>query len=406
MSIAKGIKWLVILAVLATGGFFLYKKVNHKEEKKLFRTAPLERRTITHVINATGTLEAKGTLNIGSLVNGIVEKLYVEENQPVKKGQLLAKIDDGRGDTVVKQAAGSVAQAEATLAYQEAFFRRQKKLYECGQISPDSYESSLQNYESSKANLDTQKAVYAQVLMEFNNKKITSPIDGVVIEKNVSRREAVTTFSPPTILYTIAEDIRTMKVELEIDETDIGLVKEGQKAKLYFDTYPHKSFYGEITEISSAPIDNGIGVSYKATIMINNKRMLLKPGMTVHARITVGKAENALSVPGYLFSINKKLLEAVAKEKGYEYKPLTKEEKEAFVQTLKDKERPVKKLWVFEKNAFVQKPIAIGVTDNAHFEIIAGVKGNEQIVVDVDEPDQMAKMYKRLFGGGLGKKEG
>jgi len=404
MTVTKLIKWVFIGAAFAGAGAYLYQRMNQKKEKKLFETKQLERRQIMQVINTTGTLEAKGTLNIGSLVNGIVEKLYFEENQPVKKGDLLAKVDDGRGDTNVKYAEGLLKQAEATLAYQNAFYERQKKMCAANQISQNEFDAAKQGYDSALAQVVAQKAYYEQNLLEFNNKKITSPIDGVIIKKNVSLREAVNNFSPPTILYTIAEDIRKMNIELEVDETDIGLVKIGQEAKLYFDTYPHKSFYGKISEISSAPIDNGVGVSYKVTIKIDNKKLLLKPGMTVRARIVVGHKENTFAIPGYLFSLNKKLLKLVAKQKKLEYKPLQPEKRKAFKKSRKTKDNPIKTIWIFKDNAFEQIPIEIGITDNAFFEIVSGMDGTEQVVIDVEEPDAMTKLYQQLFGVKMGNK--
>jgi len=406
MHIPKFIKWGLLAAGLVATSFFLYKKFFKKETKQLFKAVPLARKTITHIINATGTLEAEGTLNIGSLVSGIVEELHAKENQQVKKGQLLAKIDDGKKNTVVLQRAGTLAQAEATLAYQKQFYRREKRLYDAEQISQNQFEQAQQSHDRAQANVETQKAAHDQALLEFNNKKILSPIDGVVIKKNVSLRESVTTFAPPTVLYTIAADIRKMNVELEIDETDIGFLKIGQVAKLYFDTYPHKTFYGTISDISSAPIDNGASVVYKTTIKIDNKELLLKQGMTVHAKITVGKAEQVLAIPGHLFSLDKKLLEIVAKTKKIGFKKLSSDAKKAFKKQLKNKSASVKSLWFFENNALVQKPVEIGTTDKAFFEVVSGVDDSDRIIIDVDEPDAMAKMYKQLFGGGgLGGKK-
>ncbi len=405
MNNKKLIRGAIFLTIITSVTGYIYYKATKKTEKKLFKTERLHRRNITQVINATGKLEAKGTINIGSLINGIVEQLYVEEDQQVKQGQLLAKIDDGKGDTVVKQAAGQVAQAKANLDYQKESYARQKKLYKDGHISIDEFQKAQQSLDSSIASFATQKAYHEQALLEFNNKKITSPIDGVVIRKNVSLREGVANFSPPTILYTLAEDIRKMKVELEIDETDIGKVKVGQKAKLTCDTYPHRATYGTISEISSAPIDDGSTVAYKAIIKVDNKDLSLKPGMTVHARIVVGCKKNILSIPGYLFSINKKLLRVVAKKKNYAYKPLDTKTKKAFKAKMKNKENPIKRVWAFQDGAFVQKLIEIGITDNAFFEIVSGLDGTEEIVIDVAEPDAMEKMYKQLFGGGLGQKK-
>ncbi|MCK5632124.1 efflux RND transporter periplasmic adaptor subunit [bacterium] len=397
------LKWGLIIFLFTGLAAYIYKKITNKKTTNLFKTEKLQKRAISQVINATGKLDAQGTINIGSLINGIVEALYVEENASVKKGQILAKIDDGRGDTGVKQATAALQNAKVNLTYQTQFYNRQKKLYDAHLISQDDFDNTQRVYDSAIANKQQQQAYYEQELLQFNNKKIISPIDGIVIKKNVSLREGVANFSPPTILYTLAEDVRKMNVELEIDETDIGLIKIGQEAKLYFDTYPYKSFRGKINEISTGPIVNGGAVNYKAKIKIDNSNLLLKQGMTVHARIVVGSRPNTLALPGYIFSIDKKLIEIVAKTEKYGYEPLSKEERKKFKP--KNPDNPVKRIWTFKNNTFKQKPIEIGISDNAFFEIVSGLSGHENIVVDVDEPDAMAEMYKRLFGGGLGGKK-
>lgn len=404
MKVSQVIKWIIVGLAVVGLSYFAYSKLGKKKEKRLYQTEKVLRRTIVQAVRATGKLEAEGTINIGTLVNGIVESLHAEENQIVKKGQLLAVVDDGIGDTAVKQTAGTLAQAQAQLAYQKEYFAREKKLFDAGLISQDEFQQAQQSHDAAVANVAAQTAAHDQALLQFNNKKITSPINGIVITKHVSLREGVANFSPPTILYTLAEDIRQMKVELEIDETDIGLIRVGLEAKLYFDTYPHTTFRGKIYEISSGPVKGGSSVIYKASIKIDNSLNLLKPGMTAHAQIVVGSEKNVLSVPGHLFGMDSRMLMAAAQQKKYEFKPLSKAAKSAFRAKLKSKSHPVKTIWIVQGNAIVQIPIELGITDNAFFEVVSGLTGNEDIIIDVDEPDSMLKMYQQLFGGGLGKK--
>lgn len=397
---------LTVLIVATTGlSLFLYTKIGKKQEKRFYLTEKPMRRTIVQSVRATGKLEAEGTINIGSLINGIVESLHAEENQTVKKGQLLAVVDDGKADNIVKQTKGALEQAQAQLNYQTEYYAREKKLFDAGLISKDEFQQAQQSYDSAIAQVATQDAAHKQALLEFNNKKITSPIDGIVITKHVSLREGVANFSPPTILYTLAEDISQMKVELEIDETDIGLLKVGHEAKMYFDTYPHTTFRGKIYEISSGPISaTGTSVTYKACIKIDNSHGLLKPGMTAHAQIVVGIKRDAIAIPGHLFALDSRMLMAAAQQKKQEFKPLEKDAKTNFKNTLKDKNHPVKSIWISTGSAIVQKPIELGITDNAYFEVISGLNDSDDVIIDVDEPDNMLKMYKNLFGGGLGKK--
>jgi HlyD family secretion protein len=404
MNITKIIKWSLLGLIVIGAASFTYIKFGKKKEKDPYKAEKITRRTIVQAVRATGTLEAEGTINIGSLINGTVESLHAEENQIVKKGQLLAVIDDGKGDTDVKKTLGLLDQARAQLTYQKAYYAREKKLFDAGLISQDEFDQAQQSHDAAVANVAAQDAAYQQAVLQFDEKRITSPINGIVITKHVSLREGVANFSPPTILYTLAEDIRRMQVELEIDETDIGLIQIGLEAKLYFDTYPHTSFRGKIYEISSGPSKKGSSVIYKAKIKIDNSSNLLKPGMTAHAQIVVGVRKDSLSVPGHLFGLDARMLQAAAQQKHYEFKPLNKTEKTKFRAQLTNKNRPVKTVWIVQNNAIIQKPIELGITDNAYFEVVSGLTGQENLIIDVDEPDLMLKMYQQLFGGGLGKK--
>ena len=375
--------------------------MHKKKENKLYKTAKLQRRTISQIIRASGKLEARGTIRVGSLVNGIVEKMYVRANQTVKKGQLLAKIDNGKEDSAVKQAEGFLELAQAELKYQTASYKRQQQLYQSGHISLDEFQQAQRTHIRSRASVKSQKAIHQRAAIEFDNTKITSPINGIIIEKNVSVREGVSGISPPTVIYTIAEDTRTMDVELEIDETNIGPLKLNQVANLQFDAYPHKKFYGKISDISNAPVIKGSMVTYKAVISIDNRKLLLKPGFTVHAQIIIAEKKNVLSVPNYFFSINKKALRVVAAKKGYGFHRLSPKNKAQFKKTMRNQDNPIRQLWIFKDNAFVEKAVEIGVTDHAFFEIVSGVDDSQDVIVDVNEPDDMGKLYKQFLGGGL-----
>ena len=374
-----------------------------KNEKKLYKTTPLTKRNITNIIEATGAIEAIGTVKVGSLINGVVKKLYVAENETVKKGQLIALLDNGKGDTDVKRALGLLKKTKAQLIYQEAFFKRQEKLYKSCFISQNDFDKSLSNYEAAKASVEIETGTYEKAVMDYENTKILSPIDGIVIKKNVSLGEGVSSFLNPTVIYTIAEDIQKMTVELEIDETSIGDLKLEQETEIRFDTYPNKVFTGKIKEISISPSISKGTVSYTASICIDNQSLLLKPGMTVHAKIIVAARKNVLAVPGYVTSLNPKLVKFAATEMEYGYKPITTEKLKTFKKTMKNKEHGVKTIWILKNKTFVQKPIEVGLTDKIFFEVVSGLKGTEKIVIDVEETDAMKAMFKRLFGGGMSK---
>ena len=262
-----------------------------KEQKLWFTTEKPTKRTIAQVIRSTGYLEAEDLLKIGSIVPGIVKKLLVEENENVKKGTLLAIIDDGKDDTDVRQTEGQLKLAQQDLTYATAYYARQKAVYEAGQLAKDTFEKITRDYNDAKALVTVRQAQHDQAKLIFSNKKILAPEDGIIIQKVSTEGETVTLASPATIIYTLAKDIRKMKVQLEVDENRIGEIKKGQTATLTFDTYPYKKFSGTIEDVSNAPIKKQTAVSYHASFILDNSELLLRPGMTVNARITVGEKE-------------------------------------------------------------------------------------------------------------------
>jgi len=403
MNSKKIVLWAIVAAIILVTGYFIITKIKNKEEKKLYKTATFDKKHIKQVINATGSIEAKDTIRVGSLINGVVKELYVEENEKVKKGQIIALLDNGKGDTDVKRTLGLLNRAKARVTYQKEFFERQQKLYNKGHVSLDLFQQAEAAYGEAKGSFEERKAAYEKAFIDYENTKILSPIDGVVLKKNVSLGQGVSSFLMPTVLYTIAKDLKKMKVELEVDETSIGDLKIGQKTLLTFDTYAYHVFEGTIEEISNGPTIEKGTVSYKAYIYIDNEEMLLKPGMTVHADIIVNKKENIFAIPGYIFSLNPQLIEFVSKEKGYDFTPTTTEQMETFKKQMKDKENPIKKVWVLENKKFIEKPVEIGITDKIFFEVMSGLNGDEEIVIDIEETDVMKEMFKRLFGGGLKK---
>ncbi|MFC1841569.1 efflux RND transporter periplasmic adaptor subunit [Candidatus Dependentiae bacterium] len=399
----KKILWGTFITLASALVLYFGYQATKKEKKQLYKTSKFQKRDITHIINATGSIEAENTIKVGSLINGTVKELYVEENQEVKKDQLIALLDNGKGDTDVKRTKGLVKASEARVKYLKAFLERQRLMFEKGHISENDLELAESKYEEAVGQLDERKAAYEKAFIDYENIKILSPIDGVVIKKNVSLGEGVSSFLMPTVLYTIAQDLKKMKVELEIDETSIGYLKRGKEAILTFDTYPNHEFKGNIKEISNGPTISKGTVIYKSYIYISNDQLLLKPGMTVHADIIVNQKRNVFAVPGYIFSINPKMVEFVAKEKKYGYNPVSKEEFQAFKDSIENEDHTEKTIWIVKNKEFIEKPVEVGMTDKIFFEIVSGVELGEDIVIDVEETDVMKQMFKRLFGGGMSK---
>lgn len=396
MNTRKIVYWIFGPVLLVVVGYFVYNYTFKKEQKQWFVTEKAEKRTIVQVIRATGYLEAEDLLKIGSIVPGIIKELLVEENETVKKGALLAIIDDGKDDTEVRETEGLLKTAQQGLAYATEHYKRQKALFEAGQLAKDQFEKVTRDYQDTQSLVQTRQAQHDKAKLTYKNKRILAPEDGIIIQKVSSKGETVTLASPATIIYTLAKDIHKMKVQLEVDENRIGEIKKGQTAILTFDTYPYKKFFGIINDVSNAPIKKQTAVSYHASFILDNADMLLRPGMTVNARITVGEKEQVLSVPGYVFAMNPLVLQEIARITNHEFSPMSRQEKHEF-----EMKGAYKTLWVVKDNEFKEIPVELGVNDNAFFEVISGLTEDDNIISDVQEPDSMQQLYSQIFGKGL-----
>ena len=396
MNIKKIIFYLILLSGIATTSWFLYKKFFTEKKAKLFKTDKPQVRTILQSIKTTGYLEVKDMMKIGSLVQGVVEKMLVEENEIVKKGQLIALVDDGQGDTQMRRTKGNLKRTQAELFYLKAHYEQQKELYESNQISKNEYQKILSEYETKKADVFAKQGTYDYEKLVFFNKHIKSPEDGMVIGKIAREGETVTLGSPPTLLYTIARHIDEMEAKLEIDENVIDSLRKKMHASLIFDTYPHKHFKGTISEISNASIKQSDAVSYLTIIPMDNSKGLFRPGMSVNAIINVAEKGKMISVARQLFKINKSMLKEIAPQVGYGYKELDHEEKKKL-----ETQDNMKTVWIVKDKTFIERPIEIGINDNASFEVTSGLTGDEDIVVDTVEPDTMKEMFSKFFDKGL-----
>lgn len=388
--------WIIMSIALITSSYLIYRQWLAPKKIPLYQTGRATKRTIIQSIKATGYLNVIDLMKIGSVVPGVIRKINVAENDTVKKGQLIAEIDDGKEDTDVCRTKAEWERAQAILAYQEQFFNRQEQLYECNHISKDAYQQAIQNLKIAKADVDSRKASYDQAKLIYDNKFIKSPDDGIVIEKVSTEGETVTLASPATIIYTIAKNITQMEAKIEIDESSVAHIHKGMEAQLSYDAYPHRIFKGTISDISNAPINLKGAVSYYATINIDNSQNLFRPGMSVDAKIIITNKPDVLSVPNNLFKFNHKIIEAIAKTEGKSVKALDKKECDELAQ-----KGSFKTLWIDTGRSFVETPVQIGANDNAFFEIISGLSESDNIIIDTIEPDAMKKMFDKFFGKGL-----
>lgn len=305
----KKLKVAIILAICIILTMLLVFVGKKKSIK--YQTAIVEKGTVMEKVEATGTIKPVQTVEIGAQVSGMIKEVYVDYNSHVKKGQLLAQIDTSLFQAQVDQAQATLAVKQANYkkyrnqtAYKKATYARYQKLYNQGYVSKDSLESAKTDYNvnlaetaSTRADIQQASATLRNNLANLRYCRIVSPVDGVVISKNVEVGQTVaSSFQTPT-LFEVAQDLTKMRIEASVSEADIGKVKQGQEVDYTLDGYPDKVFKGVVSQVRLASTTTNNVVTYTVVVDVNNPDGILIPGMTANIEIITNKKENILTVP-------------------------------------------------------------------------------------------------------------
>lgn len=343
-------------------------------------TAQVERGTIANSVTATGTVEPVTEVDVGTQVSGIIDKLYVDYNDVVKAGQLIAEMDKVNLQAELKSAEAQLASSKTEFEYQQKNYARSKVLHEKQLVSDTDYETATYNYEKAKAAYEQSQASMVKVRRNLEYATITSPIDGVVINKVVEEGQTVAAgFETPT-LFTIAADLTKMQVIADVDEADIGNVKEGQRVQFTVDAYPNDTFEGVVQQVrlgesddssSSTSTSSSSVVTYEVVITADNPDLKLKPRLTANVTIFTMEEENVLLVPN-------KALRFIPEPKLMETLGLQVDDNSANIK------KGEKFVWVKENNVLVTKAITAGVSNNNYTEILGGLNEGEVVAVDLE----------------------
>ena len=290
-------KWIIISVTILVVGIGVYYVINHKKAtKETFTTSKAQYGYIAKSITATGTVQPVDTVAVGSQVSGVIKKIYVDFNTVVKKGQLIATIDPSIILAQKQQSMANLANAEGNLKYQQSTYDRQNKLFTLGAISKADYQVALNNFISAKAAVDNAKAQLKITTQNLFYTKIYSPIDGMILNKNVSEGQTIAaSFNAPT-LFIIAKDLTKMQVRAAVDEADIGDVKTGQNVSFTVDAFPDEIFKGTVQQILLHAKVTANVVTYTTLINVDNTSLKLKPGMTASINIYTKEDAKALLI--------------------------------------------------------------------------------------------------------------
>ena len=384
--------------------FFIAGKKAHSGYR--IETAKVQQDSIEITVTATGEIQPVYKVEVGTQVSGIVEKLYVDYNSRVKKGQLLAELDRSTLQEQVKTAQANVSNAERALTLAKQNYERVKALYDNKAATQAAYEETCNQYTQAKNQITTAKSELQRAQVNLSYSQIYSPIDGIVLSKSVEEGQTVaSSFSTPTI-FTIANNLRQMQVEANVDEADIGSVDTGQTVTFTVDAFPDDVFTGTVKQIRLEPTVTSNVVTYTVIIDAPNPDEKLMPGMTANVSIIV-KKESGLSVPmeALYFKLNEAAKAQLAKE-GFTFKSLFRNQEEE-TNSLKDITK--KTIWIKRGKICEQQHVTPGINDGANTLILEGVKPSDEVIVAIKEfsfgPEGKGEKGKSFMPGPPEKKK-
>ena len=369
--------------MITIGGYCSYKFTRPNEE---YKTRPVALRDITQVVEASGTINPVNTVSVGSTVSGLISGLYADYNSQVKKGELLAEIDPRTFQATVDQnkaalynAKATLKECEATLSYNKKMYERYKKLYEKQYVplsevdqAESTYKASLAKYQAAEFQIKKAEATYNSSLVNLGYTKITAPVDGIIISRDVDLGQPVAATLNAPELFTIAQDIEKMQIEVAVSEADIGKVKEGQKAKYVLDGYPNEEFFGEVTQVRIDSTTTSNVVTYTVIVSVDNSDLKIKPGMTANVSIITLESKNVLAVPNFALKFS-----PASNTERYEQQGV----------------------WIKEKGKLVRKVVETGASDDSYTEIESGLNKGDLVAFGTksekkkNSPTRMPRMF-------------
>ena len=352
----------VAIAIIAAVTIFM-RSNKRQPITIIYETAKVERATISNSVTATGTIEPVNKVEVGTQVSGIISKIYVDYNSIVKKGQVIAELDKINLESELASAKANLASSKSELDYQETNYKRMKALHDKGFISDDDFDIADLSYKKAKEAYLVQLQTVQKAQTNLGYATITSPIDGVVLSKDVEEGQTVAaSFSTPT-LFTIARDLTDMQVVANVDEADIGNVRDGQRVTFTVDAFPDDTFEGRVKQVRQQGEEESNVVTYEVVISAPNNDLKLKPQLTANVNIYTEEIENVVSVPAKAlrFSPSKEMMNDGEKIKDC---------------------NATNKLWIKEANILKAYPVKTGITNGIRTQILEGVKEGTAVITN------------------------
>ncbi len=396
----KRIIIITLSSLILVAGAIIFQAFHRGHSNYVFETEKVELGSVNITITATGTLEATNTVEVGTQVSGVIEKLHVDFNSEVKKGQLIAELDKSTLLSSLENAEADVNRAQAEYDYQESNLARMKVLMDQEMLADSDYDLAEYNYKTSKASLKSAKANFDKAKRNLSYATIYSPIDGVVLNRAVEEGQTVAASMNTPELYTITNDLSIMQVEADVDEADIGMVKLDQRVDFTVDAFPDDTFTGEVSEVRLQPTETSNVVTYTVIVTVNNPEQKLKPGMTASITDYVEEASDVLLLPGKAirFQPDRELMIAYMKSLPEDQRPSGPPQRKQSMQGAdgeqqvrmgapsgeeKDEARQI--VWVKEGSSIKPVPVETGINDGSNIEILAGLTEGDLVITSMEE---------------------
>lgn len=333
-------------------------------------TATAARGDVSNSVTATGSIEPVTQVEVGTQVSGIIDKLYADYNSVVTKGQLIAEMDKVTLQSELTSQQATYDGAKAEYEYQQKNYLRNQALHEKQLISDTEFEESTYNYAKAKSAYESSEANLAKAKRNLAYATITSPIDGVVISRAVEEGQTVAAgFETPT-LFTIAADLTQMQVIADVDEADIGGVKEGQRVEFTVDAYPNDTFEGTVTQVRLEATEESNVITYEVVISAHNPDLKLKPGLTANVTIYIAERRNVVNIP----------------VKALRFVPDPPSSKAPAPEQTPQPQAPdndsLKTVWVQEGQEWKPRQVKVGMDNGVNVEICSGLNEGEVVAVD------------------------
>ena len=397
----------LLLCAVACAGWYYRKTLPDLAAN--YQTMVVSRGDLLQVVTASGQLDPVVKVEVGSQISGNIQKLNVDFNSPVKQGQVIAQLDPASYEANFIQAEGNLANARAALELAQLNAERAKVL-QADKLNPKAdYEKALADLHQAEANVKINEGTLKKARADLDRCTINSPIDGMVISRNVNVGQTVAaSLSAPT-LFVIGNDLNKMQIEANVAEADIGMVEVGQDVDFTVDAFSGQTFHGKVTQVRNAPKTDQNVVTYETIIGVSNANLKLKPGMTANVSLIVARRDNVLKVPnaalrfrppksvqGVKAGTNKT---DIAEASVQSENKSDRSHKSGSAKPKKDKRKSERTVYVLRDGAPQPVKLKLGITDGRETELIEGLKEGDTVVSDMNEPKENTTMVSRLFTG-------